>query len=148
MTAIIDDFAAIRGASATSPPRLDGDEEILALFRGWRSAATAWKKAPNGEDERRCHAELGKIQTAIVTTPAGGVVGMAIKAYLIFHIQGENSDCAGKLHPCLMRDEPEHYAGTIRDLIRFAPALEPLCTDCLEELDAEIAKAKVTEAQP
>jgi hypothetical protein len=47
-----------------------------------------------------------------------------------------------------MIDEPEHYAGTIRDLIRFAPVLEPLCTDCLEELDAEIAKAKVTEAQP
>ncbi len=73
---------------------------------------------------------------------------MAIKAYLIFDVQAENSDCAGKLHPCLMRDALEGYAGTIRDLIRFAPVLEPLCTDCLEELDAEIAKAKVAEAQP
>jgi hypothetical protein len=140
------DTAAPAVLSELQPNPTD-DEEILALFREWRSAATAWKKAPDGEDERRCHAELRKIQTAIVATPAGGVVGMAIKADLIL-AHDENSDCAGKLHPCLMRDEPERYAGTIRDLIRFAPVLEPLCADCLEEWDAEIAEAKMAEAQP
>lgn len=149
MTAIIDDFAAIQSASATSRLRLDGDEEILALFREWRSAALAWQKTPlGGEDEKRCEAELRKIQIAIVNTPARGVVGLAIKAYLIFLVQCENYDCDGKLHPGLMRDTPDRHAGIIRDLIRFAPVLEPLCTDCLEELDAEIAKAKVAEARP
>ncbi len=141
--------SALQNLAVAPEPQtaLAGDEEILALFKEWRSAAMAWKKAPDGEDERRCYRELREIQTALQTTPSVGVVGLAIKTYLILAVE-EGSDCAGTLtNPARTSDEVEGCAATIRDLIRFAPVLEPLCADCLEKMDAGIAEAKLVKVQ-
>jgi hypothetical protein len=66
----------------------DGDAEILSLFREWMAArrhASALydvRELPDKKVEKQAWAHVNQLHCVIFDTPAAGVMGLAIKAYL------------------------------------------------------------------
>jgi hypothetical protein len=86
MTAIINDFATIRGASeAQSTATNDGpDAAILALFREWRDHLNRAIEVDSDEELDHCN----RIEDEIAAIPAQTVEGLAIKVYLATNADG------------------------------------------------------------
>jgi hypothetical protein len=108
-----------------------GDAAILAKFAEWCAREDAYGAAILVDDGPHT-ADLGdwadEIATEILRLPASGAEGLAVKTYLQIH-----RDCA------LSCPEGESVGANmlVRDLVRFAPVLEPRCRAYLDAADAE-----------
>jgi hypothetical protein len=121
------------------------DSKILALFREWIAAeryvdALLRREPPPGAIvDTPAWAHVNELHRAIVDTPAAGIVGIAIKAYLQIHDQEESwrEDLAA-----LARDSQRwQKLGLLKDVVRFVPELAPLAANALKAPDADDAEA-------
>jgi hypothetical protein len=106
-----------------------GDAAILAKFADWCTTEDAYSAALLVDpDDTHLGNQADEIATEILQLPATGSVGLAVKTYLTLFRDG------GSL------PDPETTSigadALIRDLIRFAPILEPRCRAYLAPLDA------------
>jgi hypothetical protein len=128
MTAMVDDFAAIGKTLAPERPDLpaDGDAEILALFDAWLRERRAADDADNDPDlYESCLERADAFQALALLTPASGAAGLAIKFYFGLRVEGEGP--SGTID----RINTPGELNTLRDAVRFAPVLAPLCRDHL-----------------
>jgi hypothetical protein len=116
----------------------DADSRILSVFREWMAArrhagALYVRELPDKEVEKQAWAHVNQLHCVIFDTPAAGVVGLAIKAYLQVHDwdQGRREDGAA-----VTRDS-EDWQGLLKDAVRFVPELAPLAANALKEPDED-----------
>jgi len=139
------------GVSALDPFALGGDRPdedaaLIALFREWRAQLDALYVRLAGDDfdensdaEHEFDEALDAAYRRIFDEPARGIVGFAIKAFMLarevrdcIHNDGDHlslgtfelSDYAGD---CLIRLDQHALLGLVRDVVRFVPSLEPHC---------------------
>jgi hypothetical protein len=110
------------------------DPVILSLFREWMAArryalSLCMREPPDEEATKKAWARINELHRAIIDTPAAGVVGLAIKAYLHIHDwdDGWREDGAA-----LSRDSRQ-LRGLIKDVVRFVPELAPLAANALKD---------------
>jgi hypothetical protein len=108
--------------------REPGDDAILAKFADWCTTEDAYSAAVLTDTDLGDQAD--EITTEILRLPATGAVGLAVKMYLVLY-----DDCALSCP----EGAPAGAGTLVRDLIRFAPILEPRCRAFLDALDAEIS---------
>lgn len=119
-TPAIYDFSAIDKTAAT------GDEEILRLFEQWIGERLAARLVAEDEEAYEAKAEQAEATEAqILLTPAIGAAGLAVKFFLGFHIENSGPD------DTITRHNTPGELAALRDAVRFAPVLEPLCCDYL-----------------
>ena len=130
MTAIVDDFAAIRSA-VNGAPETGDDGAILALFREWCEAVRYSARGfdEESESEAACARVYG-IEDAISDIAAIGAAGLAIKIY----IRSRTDHAVADGDPCGLGAAymEETEASILRDACRFVPELAPLCAAALE----------------
>lgn len=131
MTAIVNDFAAIRSAVDGAAETGD-DSAILALFREWCEAVrySARDFDEESESEAACARVYG-IEDAISDIAATGAAGLAIKIY----IRSRTDHAVAGGDPCGLGAAAymeEMEASILRDACRFVPELGPLCAAVLE----------------
>ena len=131
-TPVIYDFDAIgetgKPTEIESERVLTGDDEITNLFLRWIVERRAASKLV--DDEERWEAQLDRadaIEVKILLTPASGAAGLAIKFYLGFQVENSGPDNT------IARHNTPGELCALRDAVRFAPVLEPLCRDYLAE---------------
>jgi hypothetical protein len=123
--------------------RQNGDNAILALFREWRDGMerlTAVNLADDDYDP--LHDALMETERQIFDAEANGLVGLAIKAFMLgFEVQEDAGENAPGGHPCTInafgRDQygaertlyflNHALKGLVADAARFVPELAPLC---------------------
>ena len=119
--------------------------EILLLFQRrcelYRDAEEAFQrgrdKGFDNEDERIGSAIMNyarEVERRIELAPASGAAGLAIKTFLLIH--NEAGDGVGLGDDIHITHGHAGQAALVRDLIRFAPNLAPLCAEYLASLDA------------
>ncbi|HTV44856.1 MAG TPA: hypothetical protein VMF05_06035 [Stellaceae bacterium] len=152
MSSIIDDFAAINRAGPTAEPIPQDNEDavIVALFERWFAARRAADPLDDDDEWEEQLQRADVIEAKILLTRCSGAAGLAIKLYLAMRM--ENSGCGDIIH---VTHNPGELCA-LRDAVRFAPILEPLCRDYLARetralgdwiLTADL-KTVVAEAQP
>jgi hypothetical protein len=132
MTAIINDFAAIR--SAADGAQKGDDAEILSLFQQWIVELRAADLIEN--DDEAWDAQLkrsDKIEDQICAVPSIGAAGLAIKFYLALRVENGARDDSAALESTNTFFE----LAALRDAVRFVPELVPLCAAVLEEREDE-----------
>jgi hypothetical protein len=128
-------------ASRISP---GGDDRILSLFREWVDGR---RNASAIEDEDEAEKILGPADEAedtIVSIPATGVAGLAVKAY--FYLWFEDgwyaADCAALSGRAADEtdDKPrvQLKLGLLKDIVAFAPELAPLADRYIKGLPREV----------
>ena len=106
MTAIVDDFAAIRGAAgaAGSSPPAGSDAQILDLFCEWRSAMNRFLVAKNEEMFDLAAGEMIEFEDKIAAIPAQTIDGLAIKVFLVARDGWLDGDAAPPLCRSIIED--------------------------------------------
>jgi hypothetical protein len=89
------------------------------------------------EVDKQAWARVNGLHRAIDDTPAAGVVGIAIKAYLQIH----DWDDGGREDSAALSRDSQHWQGLLKDAVRFVPELAPLAANVLKEPDADDAEA-------
>jgi hypothetical protein len=130
------DLPALRTLAGSSEPQPDptGDSEILSLFARWHFLERSVPIDRDGECDVAALVAADEARDEIEAVPASGAVGLAIKVFLELsrgnHRKGSNGD------PTALGSDSDCDPQLVRDLVRFAPVLEPLCRDFLAESDA------------
>ena len=125
--------------------RQDGDDAILTLFREWRDGMERLTAGNPDDDEHEPLFEaLTKTQRQIFDAEAHGLIGLAVKAFMLaYEVQeGDGYHVRGS-HPCSVNafDRDEQYGakrtlflgshalrGLVMDVVRFLPELAPLAS--------------------
>jgi hypothetical protein len=140
MVAGIERLSASNGGEAATVAAAPDDNRILSLFREWmaarRHAGALYnlRELPDKEVEKHAWAHVNQLHCVIFDTPAAGVVGLAIKAYLQVHDwdQGRREDGAA-----VTRDS-QYWRGLLKDAVRFVPEVAPLVANALKEPDEDV----------
>lgn len=121
--------------------RQDGDEAILNLFREWRDGMERLTARNLVDDEfDPLHDALVDTQRQISNAEASGLIGLAVKAFMLaYEVQTDAKYFKGD-HPCSINAfEQDQYGarrtlylqshalrGLVVDSVRFLPELAPL----------------------
>lgn len=136
----------------------DGDAEILALFRQW---CAAWRDSASSrcddDDELSAAVDIAyALAERIYDAPVRGVVGLAIKAYMVAEVgKGENGIKFDCVDPCVIGpidencyssrcvegqrtdvahiyNSPHALRGLLASAAAFVPELRPLVAKAVE----------------
>ena len=66
------------------------DMQILALFRKWIDAVWSYGAAEDEAAADRLYAAVDEARRKIADVPTTGAVGLAIKAYLLIHLNADH----------------------------------------------------------
>jgi hypothetical protein len=107
-----------------------------------------------GSDKERAEEAAWDIACTIVDTPATGVAGLAIKAYLCLRA---DDDYFHQDHAALSGRLPDYpwprfiaslQRGMLKDMVRLAPELAPLAVKALKEPDEDGVEVEEKRADP
>jgi|SRR5690242_10185781 hypothetical protein len=124
--------------------RTASDAQILALLRKWVDAVRSYGAAED-EAANRCYAAVDEVRRQIAEVPATGAVGLAVKAYLLIHLNADcwREDIAALPGSCAWHhDYPDAYLAKsmLRDMVRIVPELAPLASDFIGEACVEVER--------
>jgi hypothetical protein len=105
-----------------------GDGAILARFSDWCEREDAYSAAVLVDPDTDLGNQTDEIAGDILRLPAGGAEGLAVKMYLVIH-----DDCALSCP----EGAPAGAGSLVRDLVRFAPVIEPRCRAFLDAVAPE-----------
>jgi hypothetical protein len=147
-------LASVRtmAASAEPQPAVTGDTAILAKFREWIAACDAadaftsecFELARAAGDAHAADSypawrakfdDADELAAEVAEMPANGVAGLAIKVFLASWARNHASRRTVGIGCVSDNCDGDLIKACLRDAIRFAPVLELLCVDCLEEAD-------------
>ena len=110
------------------------DMQILALFRKWIDAVRSYGAAEDEAAADRLYAAVDEARRKIADVPTTGAVGLAIKAYLLIHLNADHwRDDIAALPAWFSwySDYPDGYLAKsmLRDIVCIVPELSPLASD-------------------
>jgi hypothetical protein len=130
----INDVASLRQALGLVE-RVANDDAILSLFRQWIEARKSWDSPEfDAAVVRICDLERG-----IGKIPAQGLIGVAIKAYLVAHHEHtpslrDHPAGVARLNPALHGAlNADNLVSLIRDAARFVPEIAVLAVPLIGE---------------
>jgi hypothetical protein len=130
---LVDPLAAsiVAGIKVLTAPA-DDSRIILSLFREWvaTTRTTVALYDGDGAEYEASAAAVYKIEDAIIEAPSTGAVGLAIKSYLLHHIEGAADDGGPALGDGAINWEID--ASILKDVIRFVPELAPLAAGAFD----------------
>jgi hypothetical protein len=139
---LVYDYDSIRSALPSAEPAapsapVPDDRRLLDLFEKWKTAFRHAERKAGEDDRDNAVDEVMAIEEEIAGTPAEGMLGMAVKVFLLCRDgfipkPGGRDPCA--LSPSDGNTAPlyaEMAISAVRDIARLVPELAPLCTPAL-----------------
>jgi hypothetical protein len=119
-----------------------GDARILSLFRNWADAVRSYGAAEDEAAADRLNGSVDEARRKIADVPATGAVGLAVKAYLLIHLNADiwREDIAAlPVWFPWYADYPDGYLAKsmLRDIVRIVPELGPLAANFIESPRSE-----------
>jgi hypothetical protein len=123
-----------------TPESQHGDEAILTLFRQWRDGMEGLAGRHLDDDFDPLHNALIDTQRQLCDAEASGLIGLAIKAFMLaYEVQVDSKYVRGDHHCSINGFERDQYGagrmlflqshslrGLVVDAVRFLPELAPL----------------------
>ena len=113
------------------------DTQIVALFRKWADAIRSYGAADDTAAADRLYAAVDEARRNIADIPTTSAVGLAVKAYLLIHLNADlwREDIAALPGYCeWYSDYPDAYLAKsmLRDMVRIVPELAPLAANFIK----------------
>jgi hypothetical protein len=137
-------IAGLRDMQPEAARNSPGDDRILALFREWVDGRRAASAIEDEDEAEKILGPADEAEDTIVSIPATGAAGLAVKAYLYLFFEDGwyASDCAALAGRATDEadDKPrvQLKLGLLKDIVAFAPELAPLADRYIKGLPREV----------